>query len=199
MLLYWLPLLVVICKLLGGKVSNLAFDRLKIRAVWLLPLVCLSQIAAIVIARQFSQVVSSILLIAGYSLLLVAAWLNRHLSGLSVVLVGICLNFLVITANGGVMPTTLQTIETTGRVQNLTTSLSANPAINPLSGSKAGLVVEPKLILLGDIIAVPLPGRLASALSVGDLIIAVGLTYFCYKTMQVPIFRRRYNLPDYAD
>lgn len=198
MLLYWLPLVIFICALLGGRVSNLAFDRLQIRKSWLAALAVLFQVVAVVFARQLSHELAGLLLISGYCFLLVVGWLNRHLAGMRLLLLGFALNFLVITANGGVMPTTLHTIESTGRVQNLTTPLADQTAstatVNPLEYSKAGLVAEPKLLFLGDIIVVPLPGRLASALSVGDLIIALGLVWFCYQTMQVPKFRNRYAL-----
>jgi hypothetical protein len=199
MILYWLILSLLAARVLGGRFSKLA--HLKIRAGYLLTGLVIAQIGAILLRPQY-PLFGGILFILTYFGLLLISWQNRKLPGMLLILTGIFLNFAVITVNGGAMPISQKTLERIGRaseVTNLTTPSwgggnSGYPGEAP-SQNQPGIVHNSKdsvsatalLPFLGDVIVLPLPGRLASALSPGDLMIGLGLSWLVLKIMQARV------------
>ena len=59
--------------------------------------------------RLFPDWLAAGLLLASQILLLAFAWLNRRISGMAILLCGVVLNLVVMTANGGFMPISPQT------------------------------------------------------------------------------------------
>ena len=115
--------------------------------------------------------------IASYVLLGAFAWANRRLVGVPVVALGGLLNFVCITANGGVMPTDPDALAAIGRA----------PAGDEFTNSTA--LEDPKLAFLGDIIATPASWPVANVYSVGDLLILGGafvLLHFACGSRLVP-------------
>lgn len=83
-----------------------------LRHLWLVFIAFLPQFAILYIPglrQQISDEGAGMLLTASQLLLLGFAWLNRKLPGMTVLLAGAALNFLVMTANGGFMPISPQT------------------------------------------------------------------------------------------
>src|SRR5436190_1340953 len=109
MILYWIFILLALSKLLGGKLSYLADVPLRgvAHLAWLVPL----QFGVILATRQAIPALAGLLIIATYFGLLWICALNRRLRGGKFILAGMALNFLVITANGGVMPITQPVLE----------------------------------------------------------------------------------------
>src|SRR5690242_18702582 len=101
MLLYWILVVTGAGKLMGGQFKNLA--QLQLRGGWWLLAVVLVQLGGLLL-RQNLAWLGAALVIASYAGLLFITWINRRLPGVPLVIVGIALNFLVITANGGAMP-----------------------------------------------------------------------------------------------
>lgn len=102
-----------------------------------------------------------VLLLVGYGL-----YQNRHLKSLHLVLLGLALNALVIFANGGHMPVSVQILERAG-VEGWEEILKARKdAVHTLLDNST------RLPFLGDTIALP---PLRKAVSPGDLLILLGL------------------------
>ena len=100
--------------------------------------------------------------IVSYLLLGAFAWCNRRIVGLPVIALGGLLNFVCITANGGVMPADPDALAAIGRVP------SGEEFINSTA------LEDPKLAFLGDIIATPASWPVSNVYSVGDILILCG-------------------------
>lgn len=188
MFLWTVVFALVIGKLLGGKFSNFATLNIK-GGFWIVPAFAL-QIFSLAFVRQSNPTLSGILLLVGYGLILYVAWLNRRLAGMPLIFAGIFLNFLVISANGGVMPITTETLEQTNRASKVIPVTDENSHIEgTLRGSKAAVVQSPNLLFLGDVIVLPMPGGGSGAVSIGDILLAIGVIWFCLKNMQINFWR----------
>ncbi len=102
-----------------------------------------------------------VLLLVGYGL-----YQNRHLKSLYLVLLGLFLNTLVIFANGGHMPVSLETLRRAGIEGWEELLRNKGDAVHTL------LDESTRLPFLGDVI--PLP-PLRKAASLGDLFILAGI------------------------
>ena len=110
-----------------------------------------------------------------YLLLLVVVAANFRWFGAKLLGVGVLLNFLVMAANGGLMPLpsdTLQQITSPGQAEQLNVG-------RPIVGSKSILLQKDDTALwwLSDVLIVPnyMPGP--RAISVGDILIALGVLW----------------------
>jgi len=101
--------------------------------------------------------------------LMVFLWLNRHVSGVPVLMVGLMLNLVVIVANGGWMPVDPQALIATGQSERAALLMQAGRAANCVLMSEAS-----HLNFLGDRIVIPFLGTLGSAFSIGDLVTLAG-------------------------
>ncbi len=109
--------------------------------------------------------------IFSYLLLFIFIWKNRNLPGMQIMGVGILLNFVVIAANGGVMP-----VSPEGLTPELKTLLLAGgDALHSI------ITPETRLVFLSDIIpTIMLPG---GNMSIGDILLGAGLFYFIQSAM----------------
>lgn len=108
-----------------------------------------------------------VLVLVGYGL-----WVNSHLRGLWFATLGLLCNTLVIFANGGHMPVSLEALRAAG-MEALADELSRKyDAIHSLLDSST------RLWLLADIIPIRLGNFYRNVISLGDvyLMIGVGLT-----------------------
>jgi hypothetical protein len=126
------------------------------------------------------------LLTFSYLLLFLVVWGNRSLSGMVIVGLGLLLNFVVIMANGGLMPITPQALRRAGHV-DLAPSLESGALVR----STKDIVLtreETRLWILSDIFVLPPPLPIASAFSWGDLLIALGVFVLLQEAMGVGFF-----------
>jgi Family of unknown function (DUF5317) len=189
MLPYWIILVLIVSKVLGGKFKNFADVNYK-GGKWVALAFALQLVSVFILRRDYT-ILSNVFLIVGFALLLYVAWLNIRLPGMPVILAGIFLNFLVITANGGVMPITYETLEQTNRTYKLIPASEENLHVTQtVMFGKTGVLTDPKLLFLGDVIIVTVPGLGTSIMSIGDLLVAIGVAWFCFGVMSVPLFRR---------
>lgn len=166
----------------GGSLDNLA--RIRLRWVVLL-FAGLAIRAATELALEagvdLAETLRAPLFALGYAVLLAGLWANRSLPGMSLAFVGIALNAIAVTANGGFMPVWLPSLLAAGF-----------PATEPLSafhltvaegvGTEALLAALP----LADIIPIPLP-IVRNVASVGDLFLTAGLGFFLFAaTVRTP-------------
>jgi hypothetical protein len=106
-------------------------------------------------------------------LLLAFVWRNRQIRGIRIVGVGVICNFVVVVANGGFMPISPETL-----VQiNPDSALAHWPSGYHYGYSKDLILLreETRLWALSDVLALPPPFPWPAALSLGDLLIALGI------------------------
>lgn len=119
--------------------------------------------------------------LVGYGLLQ-----NRHLKSLYLVLLGLFLNTLVILANGGHMPVSLDALKRAGVAGWEEILRNRADAVHTLLDEKT------RLPFLGDVIALPPLGK---AVSLGDLFILAGIASVvvegALRGRQLPLPRRQ--------
>jgi hypothetical protein len=111
--------------------------------------------------------------------LFVVILVNRDLPGFWIIGLGILSNLLVLLANGGSMPVSLAGAERLG--------LSTDPLPFHQHFGEANILQSEgaRLWFLGDVIVSPsfLP---AKVISIGDMLVAIGMFIFCQKVMVGP-------------
>ena len=167
---------------LGGRASDLT--QVQLRWGWLAPLAFLMQAYLIFFpAERAGDVLSprSLLLVASQVLLFVVIWQNRHLGGIKVIGLGLLLNFLVMVVNGGFMPITPETLVQIGYDGN-----ASQLETGYIVGRTKNVVAEPgeaSLWFLSDVMVIPRPFPIPTALSLGDLLIVLGVFFFLREAM----------------
>lgn len=121
---------------------------------------------------SFPDWLPTLLLTASQVGLLAFVWMNRHLSGMLVLLCGVALNLTVMTANGGFMPISLQTASRLAPEEMLEES-----QIGSRFGTKDVLlpVGETRFEWLADRFLPPSWFPYQVAFSLGDVFIALGI------------------------
>jgi hypothetical protein len=164
-----IPVAVLVGYLAGGRLANLANVHFRWPASGLVG-----------IALQFAPVAGTggtLLLVASFLFLFVAAGVNRRLPGFAVILVGLWLNFVVITVNEG-MPVTRQALVASGQVDTLADLRSGADTKHHLASDRD------ELVPLGD--AIPIPPPIHQAVSIGDLLAYSGAMWFVVRGMRRP-------------
>ena len=166
-------LAVLVAWLRGGKLSQLG--EVTFRLWWVVPLIAIAQSVLTRLSHPPSRLElwhpRPLLMIVSYIILWAVVWLNRHLPGMGVVLVGVSCNFLVIAANGGYMPIAPEAL---GRIR---VGADQIPLGNVLAGSKDVLLARQQTLfwILGDALVIPEPFPWPTAMSIGDVLLAVGV------------------------
>jgi len=165
---------------LGGLVrswiTGLPFRVPEFSKVWLVPTAVLPQLLIFQIpftAGWFSDTWAAGVLVVSQLTLLAFIWFNRHLVGMRILGIGLILNLLVITLNGGLMPITPET------------AMALYPDVPPSVwqiGTRPGrsknillLAGHTRLAWLSDSILLPAWFPWTRALSPGDLLIVLGV------------------------
>jgi hypothetical protein len=145
----------------GGSLSALGRVHLRYPAAIFGALAL--QIVILDVAPSGSPGLHRILHVASYALAGVFVVTNWRLAGMRVVALGGALNLIAILANGGVMPASPSALRTAGMLTSSKGFL--NSAALP----------HPRLLFLGDILAVPHAVPFANVYSIGDVCIAIGV------------------------
>lgn len=103
------------------------------------------------------------------SALVIFLVINRRVLGVPILLAGLMLNLLVISANAGRMPASATALAAAGRVEEADLLRSRGAAANCVLMSDST-----RLNMLGDNIVIRLGGPVGSAYSVGDLLALAG-------------------------
>jgi hypothetical protein len=145
----------------GGRIGALADVRFR----WA-PLIAIGFLAQIVL---FSDVVAErigdagpLLYVASTGLVVAAVVRNLDLPGLPLIVAGAACNLAAILANGGYMPTTVAAAAVYGRAA-------------PTAYSNSAIVASPALELLVDRIPLPRWVPFANIISIGDVLLAIGV------------------------
>jgi Family of unknown function (DUF5317) len=165
-------LALVIGYVAGGRLRN--FEHVRIRGWWLAPIGLLLQV-------QFQSFwhpgrdVSVALLIASYVLLLLFAALNIQLAGFVLIFIGLAMNMLVVSINGG-MPVDRDALIDSGQKAILSELIHHG-------GSKHHLATDDDVLRpIADVIAIPPPIR--QVVSAGDLVVYAGVVWLVVATMR---------------
>lgn len=151
----------------GGEVRR----PLPLKLLWLALCALASQILVILLVPDPAIRIAFPATCVAIFPFLIANW---RFVGIKVMTAGVLLNFLVIAANGGLMPVDAAAVDAVGEVDS--SSLSAG---NHIPGTKNILLApeDTRLRPLGDTILITLPYSLTTrAVSPGDLLLALGLT-----------------------
>jgi hypothetical protein len=143
-----------------GRLSALA--ELELRRPWLVLAAIGIQVVIVSVLPGSVGPLGEPLHLLSYLLLGAFAWSNRRVAGVAIVALGGLLNFVVIVANGGVMPADPDALAAAGK------AAPKDEFINSTT------VADPKLGFLGDIIATPSALPVSNVYSVGDLLILLG-------------------------
>ncbi|MEZ5219667.1 MAG: DUF5317 family protein [Ilumatobacteraceae bacterium] len=146
--------------LCGGRLSRLA--SLEIRAGHLVLVSTILQTIIIsVFHTQIPHALAQAVHLYSYVLALAFVWANRKIRGLTLLAIGAAANAAAIGANGGVMPASRWAQRTAGLV---------------VEGGFANsdVVTHARLLIFGDIFAVPAGLPFANVFSVGDVLLVIG-------------------------
>lgn len=183
MILDGIILALVIALLRGGTFKG--FDTIKFRYGTMIVVLFALQLVIFALAAYIESIENTFpyWLMVFYSTLLILGWLNRHIPGFYLMMLGILLNMIVMTANGGKMPV----------------SVDAAVMINPHSLDMLYEAIKhmpmdenTRLWFLGDIIPLLPPYPNHQVISLGDVLLNVGGFIFVWKTMFM--YRRKKNI-----
>jgi hypothetical protein len=178
-------LLVVAISVPLTKGSFHRMSRLQFSHLWLLLVALIAQLLLELLAFPQERIedVGYALLLTTYVMLFVFCWINRRTSGMTIVAVGIALNFLVIALNQG-MPAKDDLRVVDGREVHVAIEQSVKH--RPQDD-------DTMLPFLGDVITFPeLPNQ---QFSIGDIVMGLGILDICFEASRVPRRRGR-PLPD---
>ena len=174
--------MILLVAILAGLVVGLSLARLQkrpwtvppLRKPWLVIIAFLPQFFNLYLPATRTWVSddwAAVSLIASMTLLLVFCWVNRRLSGVRLLALGLAINLLVIVANGGFMPISPQTASRLVLPETL-----ARFVIGDRFGYKDILLlpVQTRLIWLSDFLLPPEGFPYQVAFSLGDLFVAAG-------------------------
>ena len=160
-------------------------NRIGLRFGWLIILALGVQVLALGFVNDVSFDAARVLLIASYIILFPAVFVNLKRRGIGLVMVGLVLNFTVISANGGYMP--IDPAALGASTENVEAIVSHEGFI-PFSKDNAQAGGDANLRVLSDIF--PLPGPLQIAYSIGDVFIVAGILFFVLG----PLWPRRWSI-----
>ncbi len=164
--------------LVGGRLSNLA--AVQLRWTRLLVAAVIVRFGTEVLLNLHIGIVETLrlpLLAIGFSLLLIGCWSNRRYPGMSLSLIGILLNGIVITLNGGHMP-----IWGTALAAAELTPADVSSQLHIIVNDVTAAEFLGKGLILGDLIPIPFP-IVRNVASLGDVFLSFGLAFFLFASV----------------
>lgn len=174
-LLVILAIALLVSLLLGGSLRALGQVDLRYGGLVLLAM----GIQVLVFSPRWQATVgggfwSQLLYVFSLLLLVVVVWFNRRVPGFALLGLGLLSNTLVIAANGGRMPVSLQALRIAGIAESRAEFETLRVTNSALIGGQT------VLWFLGDIFAVPDSVPFSNVFSVGDVCIALGSIWFVW-------------------
>jgi hypothetical protein len=176
LLLAAVALSVATVPLARGHLSRLG--QVRFRHTWAIFGALGTQIVIVSVVPGGDALVHRLLHIGSYALAAVFVYANRRIVGIPIVALGGALNTVAIVANNGVMPASRSALRAAGLAT--TTDGFMNSAA----------VEHPRLLLFGDIFAIPKGWPLHSVYSIGDMCIAVGVAVAIHALSASRLIRR---------
>jgi hypothetical protein len=154
-----------------GNLRGLA--QLKLKWGWIFPLLLVVELAVFTLQNDSKLLgkISGSIYIVVYVLGLLFLYMNRKNPGFLLILIGVFLNFLVMALNGGRMPVSLDaaSVLDPGYIEVLKESLYAKHIM---------LTSSTYLGFLGDVIPISDPYPRTQIISIGDIIMNIGIFFF---------------------
>ncbi|QLG37260.1 MULTISPECIES: DUF5317 domain-containing protein [unclassified Paenibacillus] len=150
------------------------FAALKLRGGWIFPLLLLAQFFIFFLQERLDWVASinGYLFAAVYVTGLAFLWLNRHYKGFTLIWIGVFLNFIVMAVNGGRMPVSVDASAVLGPYY--VDMLREGGAVSKHYMMDAST----HLSFLGDIIPLSSPYPRTQVISIGDVVMNIGIFLF---------------------
>jgi hypothetical protein len=161
-----------------GRLSRLA--DLPLRAPGLAVAAIVLQIVVISILPAGNHTIHTTVHLTSYVLLGAFAVANRRIAGVPILALGGALNFIAISANGGVMPASAHAIA----------SFSHQTAAGDFANSQ--VLAHPHLLFLGDVIALPASWPLHNVFSIGDITTFIGVAILVHVACRTRLVPRRF-------
>lgn len=172
---------VITAKIRKGKLRNI--ENVELRGWYLFIAGFVLEVSANLLKASSWQGVSgfldryfSYIHVLAYILLFVAIAMNFRKRSMVFIFAGTFMNFLVILLNGGHMPIWFEGLKIVGLVEPEATQATLDLSHSLITGTT-------KLKFLADIIPLPKPYPLPKILSIGDLVLAVGVFLFIQEAM----------------
>ncbi len=168
----------VLGKLRGGKFKSLG--RVRINNWWLFLMAFVIEFGAVFAVSAGIEIVGRYrmyLHILSYLVLFAGVMSNREYPSMWIIFLGSLLNFVVIAINGGAMPISLEGLHRTG-LDNYVQIINAGGL-----ATHQALTASTKLAFLADIIVLPKPYPFAKVMSIGDVLICLGVIIFVQRAM----------------
>jgi hypothetical protein len=155
----------------GGNLKGIS--DLKFKWGWVFPILLLVQFTVFYFQNKNTLVasLSEWIFILVYIIGMFFLWQNRHYKGVYLILLGVGLNFIVMAVNGGRMPVSLE-------AASILDPMYADAIINGLYGKHAVLTNSTNLGFLGDIIPLTDPYPRDQVISIGDVVMNIGIFFF---------------------
>lgn len=163
-----------------------ALAQLKLKWGWIFPLLLIVELAVFMLQNdiKFLGQISGSIYIVVYVLGLLFLFMNRKNTGFTVIFIGVFLNFIVMVMNGGRMPVSVEAaaVLDPGYIEALKESLYAKHTM---------LTSSTNLGFLGDIIPISDPYPRTQIISIGDIIMNIGIFFFIqYLMVQHPLAKK---------
>ncbi|MDM5330249.1 DUF5317 domain-containing protein [Neobacillus sp. CF12] len=163
-----------------------AFSQLNLKWGWVFPLLLVVQLAVFTFQNdsEFLGQLSGSIYIVIYIIGLIFLFLNRRNAGFILIFIGVFLNFIVMVLNGGRMPVSVEAaaVLDPGYIQALKESLYAKHTM---------LTSTTQLGFLGDVIPISAPYPRTQIISIGDIIMNIGIFVFIqYLMVKHPLAKK---------
>jgi len=186
-----IALVMLVALLRGGSLRNFAAVQLR----WL-PLVIAGFVLQLLIFTPFVRsplIGFATVPIYLLSMILLVIWVaaNWRIPGMALIALGLGLNVIAISANGGHMPVSPESARYAGTIGNYVNEggLVANNSIATQDNVR--------FWLLTDIIAIPKQVPFANVISIGDVLLTIGVGGLCYRTIRrAPPLAETASAPD---
>ncbi|NLM42657.1 MAG: DUF5317 domain-containing protein [Clostridiales bacterium] len=165
-------------KVRGGKFSNISSGE--IRGWYFIISSFIVEFSAVYLASKGVKIVTdgiSFIHLLSYILLFIGLFMNFDKYPFWIITAGVFLNFLVIMANGGQMPISIEALESLGLLDN------AAAIANGRIITHTPLVDSTKLKFLSDILAMPKFYPRPKVYSIGDVLMAIGVFIYMQHLM----------------
>jgi hypothetical protein len=160
----------------GGNFTNLA--DMKLKAKWVFPLLLAVQLLVFSTQSKFDVIgtYSNYIFLLVYIVGLLFLWINRDQTGFILIFIGVLLNFMVMATNGGRMPVSQE-------AASILNPFYIEALKNGLYGKHALITESTRLALLGDIIPLSAPYPKEQVISLGDVVMNIGVFFFIQKLL----------------
>lgn len=163
----------------GWRGGLTALSQIRIKGGWIFPALLLIQLALYLLHERipFIEEYNGYMFMAVYVAGLYMLWLNRKEKGFWWIFAGVALNFIVMAANGGKMPVSLEAASVLDPI------FVDNLREGAVTSKHAAMTDSTLLPFLGDIIPMTPPYPRSQVISIGDVIMNIGIFIYLQHVM----------------